>query len=67
MKQFNYDSVIFNHEYPFSHLLFYSGIKTNVVYSFYCKKHFFGGAIIHGIYDCLYYITIILNTNDNLF
>lgn len=42
MKQFNYDSVIFNHEYPFSHLLFYSGIKTNVDYSFNCKKSFLG-------------------------
>lgn len=42
MKQFNYDSVIFNHEYPFSHLLFYSGIKTNVDYSFNCKNSFLG-------------------------
>lgn len=42
MKQFNYDSVIFNHEYPFSHLLFYSRIKTNVDYSFNCKNSFLG-------------------------
>lgn len=42
MKQCNYDSVIFSYEYPFSHLLFYSGIKTNVVYSFYCKNIFWG-------------------------
>lgn len=30
-------------------------------------KIVFWGVIIYGIYDCLYYIIIFLNINDNLF